>query len=57
MARIAAVSSECFFVNRNPRRGILMDKKAASTFLNILKDCFMMSMVIMAGAALTFLLG
>ena len=56
MGQIAVVSSECFFVKRNVRRGIV-DKKTASTFANILKDCLTLSVVIMTGAALTFLLG
>jgi hypothetical protein len=56
MERIAAVTSECFFVNRNGQREI-MDKKAVTSFLNILKDCLMMSVVVMIGAALTLLLG
>ena len=56
MERITAVASECFIVNRSQERGI-MDKKAVTTFANILKDCLMMSVVIMIGAALTLLLG
>jgi len=56
MERNAAISYECFFVDRNGRQEI-MDKKAVATFLNILKDCLVMSVVIMIGAALTLLLG
>lgn len=56
MERIAAVASECFFVNRNEQREV-MGKKAVTTVLNILKDCLMLSVVIVIGAALTLLLG
>jgi hypothetical protein len=56
MERITAVASECFFVNQNGQR-VIMDNKAVTTLINILKDCLMMSVVVMIGATLTLLLG
>ena len=56
MERITAVASECFFENRNEQREI-MESKVIIAFVSILKDCLMMSVIIMIGAALTLLLG
>jgi hypothetical protein len=56
MERTAAVSAECLYVKRNVRREII-DKKAVSIFVNILKDCLTLSAVILIGAVLTVLLG
>ena len=52
MERIATVSTKCLFVKRSVR-----DKKAASTVVDILKDCLTLSAVILIGAVLTVLLG
>ena len=57
MERIATVAPECFFVNRNMRQVTMVDKKALTFFSNILKDCLVMSVVIMIGATLTLLFG
>ena len=57
MERIAAVASNVFLVNRNTRQEIVKDRKAVSTVADIMKDCLLMSVVVMIGAALTLLLG
>ena len=57
MERIAAaVTPKCFFINRNEQQRI-MENKVITCFINILKDWLMLSVVIMAGAALTLFLG
>ena len=56
MERTATVSTQWFFVKRNARREV-MEKKTISLFAGILKECLTLSVVIMLGAVLTFLLG
>lgn len=56
MERITTITSQCFFENRNEEQEVI-DKKTAAAFSNILKDCIVMTVIVMIGAVLTLLLG